>query len=96
MQRRPSNTSTLRSENGYFTYIITARRIISSELLKALGQRRARKGFKDRFVVSAWFGGVCRLPHEAYVKMRGLPVPHSCAIDRDDHRNLQWERAAHE
>jgi hypothetical protein len=29
-----SRSSTLRSDSGYFTYIITARRIISGELLK--------------------------------------------------------------
>src|ERR1019366_6416635 len=37
--RSDSRSSTLRSDSGYFTYIITARRIISGELLKY------RKGF---------------------------------------------------
>jgi hypothetical protein len=32
--RSDSRSSTLRSDSGYFTYIITARRIISGELLK--------------------------------------------------------------
>jgi hypothetical protein len=32
--RSERRSSTLRSESGYFTYIITAKRIISGELLK--------------------------------------------------------------
>jgi hypothetical protein len=32
--RSDKRSSTLRSDSGYFTYIITARRIISGELLK--------------------------------------------------------------
>ena len=45
--RSAKRSSTLRSDSGYFTYIITTRRMTSGELLKYRNGLLMRRGYHD-------------------------------------------------